>query len=400
MTGLPASVVDSLQGLIYRQREVAYLQIDEQLTLVSAGGHLDNYGLGTLRLGAPACEQAFFLEGLLPVLETPHFVRSIELVGGRAADLQLYLDGDHTWAVLLDVTAERDETRRMQQRAYDMTLLREKEALLNRRLEAANTALRATQMELESSRLALVETHTRLQAELAEAAHYVRSLLPAPLSQPFSVDWRFVPSAALGGDAFGYHWIDPEHFGLYLLDVCGHGVGPSLMSVAVLHMLRSASLRGVDFRRPGQVLGSLNETYQMKDDSDLYFTLWYGVYEPATRTLEYGCAGHPAALLIGANGEYVQHLKVKGVPIGLAENIVYESAKITIPRDSRLYLLSDGTFEVHKADGTLLAFQEFVDFLKRPERSGSDMDHWLQHLLRLCGAPTLDDDFSMVRFDF
>jgi phosphoserine phosphatase RsbU/P len=54
----------------------------------------------------------------------------------------------------------------------------------------------------------------------------------------------------------GYHWIDSDHFSLYLLDVCGHGVGPSLMSVAVLHMLRSASLRDVDLRKPGEVLST------------------------------------------------------------------------------------------------------------------------------------------------
>jgi hypothetical protein len=42
------------------------------------------------------------------------------------------------------------------------------------------------------------------------------------MNQPFSVDWRYVPSAALGGDAFGYGFIDPDHFALYLLDVCGH----------------------------------------------------------------------------------------------------------------------------------------------------------------------------------
>ena len=50
--------------------------------------------------------------------------------------------------MLLDVTAQRDQTQRIQQKAYEMTLLQEQEALLNRSLEAANAALRATQREL------------------------------------------------------------------------------------------------------------------------------------------------------------------------------------------------------------------------------------------------------------
>jgi phosphoserine phosphatase RsbU/P len=399
-TGLPASVSASLHAVIYRQRELAYLQIDSTLTLISVGGHLDNYGLSDLQCGQPACEQAYFLEGLLPPVETPCFIRSMELVSGRATDLQFYLDGGDIWVVLLDVTAERDETRRVQQRAYDMVLLREKEAVLNRRLEAANMALRATQRELENSRSALDEAHTKLKTELTEAANYVRTLLPARQEEPFAADSRFIPSAALGGDGLGYHWIDSDHFALYLLDVCGHGVGPSLMSVAVLHMLRSASLRDVDLRKPGEVLSALNHAYQLQAANDLFFTLWYGVYEPSTRTLEYACGGHPPALLISRDGSTVQHLKTKGVAVGLVELVRYESERIYVPRESRLYLLSDGAFELEKPDGTLLDFAELVDFLRKPTPNAVDLDGWFNYLLRLRGASTLDDDFSMARFDF
>jgi sigma-B regulation protein RsbU (phosphoserine phosphatase) len=247
---LPANVAEWLQSLTYGERAVAYLQLDAQLTLIGAGGHLENYGLAAVRLGQPAVEQAYFLEGLLPLIETPYFVPSVELAGGRAADLHFQLQAGAVWVVLLDVTAERNATQRVQQKAYEMTLLQEKEALLNRRLEAANAALIASQRELEISRQALLSAHERMQSELAEAAHYVRSLLPAPMSHPFVTEWRFVPSTELGGDAFGYHWVDPDHFALYLLDVCGHGVGPSLLSVAALHVLQSASLRHVDFRDP------------------------------------------------------------------------------------------------------------------------------------------------------
>ncbi len=72
----------------------------------------------------------------------------------------------------------------------------------------------------------LAETQRRLSEEVAEAAKYLRSLLPKPLKLgPVRVDWRFLPSTELGGDSFGYHWVDYDHFAVYLLDVSGHGVG-------------------------------------------------------------------------------------------------------------------------------------------------------------------------------
>ena len=176
MEGLPAAVVEHLQALIYSERAVAYLQVDAGLTLVGAGGHLEAYGLAGLRLGEPAAEQAFFLEGLLPPVETPCVVPSVELASGCVADLHFFLDDGTCWVVLLDVSAARDAAWRMQQKAYDMTLAQEREALLNRRLEAANAALLATQRELEASRDALARAHDQVQAQAAELAAWNKTL--------------------------------------------------------------------------------------------------------------------------------------------------------------------------------------------------------------------------------
>jgi class 3 adenylate cyclase len=169
MDALPASVARRLQALIYGERAGAWLQIDEALALVAAGGHLDAYSLTALRPGEPVLPQAIFLEGLLPPVEPEFFLPSVELGNGRAADLHLHLDADTIWVILLEMTAERDAVRRVQQKAYDMTLLQEREARLNRQLEAANAALRATQRELEAS-------HWQVQAQAAELAAWNRTL--------------------------------------------------------------------------------------------------------------------------------------------------------------------------------------------------------------------------------
>ena len=121
MKGLPHGVADALQSATYSQRALAYLQVDAELTLVGAGGNLENYGLAAVQLGQSALDQAFFLEGLLPLVDTPSFIPSVELNGGSVADLHFYLDGECVWVVLLDVTLERDQARRVLQKAYEMT---------------------------------------------------------------------------------------------------------------------------------------------------------------------------------------------------------------------------------------------------------------------------------------
>ncbi len=160
MEGLPASLAERLRELTYNERTVAYLQVDAALILVGAGGHLENYGLAGVRLGEPAVEQVYFLEGLLPLEETPFFVPSVELDCGRAADLHFHLDAGTVWVILLDVTAYRDAVRRVQQKAYEVTLLQEQEAQLNRRLESMNR-------ELEAANDFLVRISTKISHYLA-----------------------------------------------------------------------------------------------------------------------------------------------------------------------------------------------------------------------------------------
>ena len=396
MGGLPQPVADALNEAVYRKRAIAYLQIDDtNLSVVGAGGALANYGLEMVRPGQPALEHAFFLEGLLPLAETPYVLPAVEIGRGCSADLHFHRDGKSLWLVLLDVTAECDQSRRMQQKAYEVTLLEEKEAQLNRRLEAVNEELRATQRDL-------LRAHDRIQGELSEAAKYVRSLLPEPLTEPIAADWRFATCSELGGDAFGYHWIDPEHFALYLLDVCGHGIGSCLMSIGLLHVLQSASLRDVDFRDPGSVLASLNACYQMVNSEDLFFTLWYGVYCPDTQRLAYCCAGHPPALLIEPSGVQKQELGSAALPIGCMPNTRYVSQYVQIPPRSRLYLFSDGAFEMQRPAGAMLRYDEFIDRVRGAAmvHDGSDLDNLFDGLIGLRGGEALEDDISIVRLGF
>jgi serine phosphatase RsbU (regulator of sigma subunit) len=394
MEVLPPTVAESLRSLIYQQRALAYVLVDHSLVLVRAGGYLEHYGLMKLELFEPACSQMDFLEGLLPLAETPFLIRSMEMPSGRVADVHFFADCDGVWILLLDVTTEHGEARLVQQKAYDMTLLSEREARLIEQLEAANRAL-------AESREDLLRTHRRLDRELQDAAHYVQSILPPPFSEPFVADWRFVPSSELGGDAFGYHWVDADHFALFLLDVCGHGVGAAMLSMVVANMLRSKGLANTNFRAPDEVLTALNRVYQMEDHNDLYFSIWYGVYRPSERRLKYAAAGHHPAILVAgepADRGRIETLHARGPSLGIAPTATYTCEEHLVPSPSRLFVFSDGTFEVGKPDGTMLDFAEFLDVLAAPVAAGtSELDRLLDFVRGMHGPGSLEDDFSIVK---
>jgi sigma-B regulation protein RsbU (phosphoserine phosphatase) len=229
----------------------------------------------------------------------------------------------------------------------------------------------------------------------------VISLLPKPIPQGrVKADWRYVPSTQLGGDSFGYHWIDDNHFAFYLLDVCGHGVGSALLSVSALNVLRSQSLANIDFLDPGAVLAGMNESFQMSQQNNLYFTLWYGVYESTSRRLRYSSGGHPPAFLMGS-GAAAEHLMTPNFMIGGFPKAAYTSAETTVEPGSRLYLFSDGVYEVDRPDETMWTLEELEQFLaEAPSGNASEMDALYAELQRMHASEILDDDFSMVRINF
>ncbi len=245
------------------------------------------------------------------------------------------------------------------------------------------------------------EVTKRLAAEFAAAADYVKKLLPKPASgEVLCTDWRFVPSTPLGGDSFGYHWMDEDHFVIYLLDVCGHGIGAALLSISAINVLRSQSLPNTDFKKPDQVFVGLNEAFLMENHNGMYFTIWYGVYNKSSRTLVYASAGHPPALLIDADGT-----KTLGTPnmiIGAFQATQYQSDRIDINRPSRLYVFSDGAYEIRMPpDNTMWTFESFVELMASPPpNETSPLDHLCGFATRAVGLAGLDDDFTILEITF
>ena len=248
----------------------------------------------------------------------------------------------------------------------------------------------------------LRQQHQRLQSELKEAAVYMRSLLPKPMTEGVSISHQFVPSQQLGGDAFGYYWLDPNHLALFLLDVSGHGVRSTLLAAGVLEILRHQSLLKTDFYQPHSVLSQLNRVFQMNDNGKDYFTIWYGVYNRNQRTLSYASAGHPPALLLSDTSQTkVQALHSSGVPIGMLPEVIYRKETLTITSNSTLYLFSDGVYEINEADGNRWKFEQFTDLLiTYHQHRLCNLGKIYSEICSIHGQEILEDDFSLIEAKF
>jgi sigma-B regulation protein RsbU (phosphoserine phosphatase) len=248
---------------------------------------------------------------------------------------------------------------------------------------------------------ALRRSEAALAEELAKAADYVRSLLPPPVLSPIEIDWRFVPSASLGGDCFDYFWIDPDHLAFYLLDVCGHGVGPALLGVSAMNAVRSGKIGGVEARDPGAVMARLNAAFPMEQHHNMFFTIWYGVYQPSSRTLRYSGGGHPSPLLFVAPGAEPVGLEGPCPPIGVVDGLEFPTLETIVPSGATLLLYSDGVTEVFTEPGKLWGGEGLTAFMRaRNLRDPGCLDELHRAVTSIAGHDVLNDDFSamLVRF--
>lgn len=247
-----------------------------------------------------------------------------------------------------------------------------------------------------------IQQSDEFNRELKKAASYVKALLPDPVREgPIRADWTYLPSAKLGGDAFGYGPLRDDLFVCYLVDVAGHGAGAAMHAVAIMNQLRQHALPDTDMADPAAVLARLNELFQMDAHAGLYFTIWYGVFDAATRRLHYASGGHHPSYLVSADRSEARPLRTRNTLIGAMPGMPYRADSVDVPPDQRLFIFSDGVYEIIDKNDRQWSIDDFVALLQNgPDDHTDETNRLYREVCSRARPDTLDDDFSLVMIEF
>ena len=95
--------------------------------------------------------------------------------------------------------------------------------------------------------------------------------------------------------------------------------------------------------------GSLSQRYY--SGNEVFVTAFYGVYDPATLTLTYACAGHnPPRLRRCGDGSSHSLDEVGGPPLGLFDELDYDQTTLALRPGDILAFYTDGITEAMDAD--------------------------------------------------
>jgi sigma-B regulation protein RsbU (phosphoserine phosphatase) len=191
-------------------------------------------------------------------------------------------------------------------------------------------------------------TPRRTARDLEVAGRIQNRLLPQALPALATLECaaRCVEAGAVGGD--GYDFVDLGHGRsmVLLADVSGKGVAAALLWASLQATLRSQAARAASDL--GGLLRSVNRTFLDSTAPEHYATLFIGVYDDATRRLRYVNCGHPAPLVLRADGSS-ERLPATAPVIGLLEEWEGVEQEIGLQAKDTLLLYSDGVSEASDA---------------------------------------------------
>ncbi len=216
----------------------------------------------------------------------------------------------------------------------------------------------------------LLRKQSRHQKDLDAAAEIQQSLLPRRFSMSDSLKfaWEFTPCENIGGDIFNVFPLGPDHVGLYMLDVSGHGVASSLVALSVynfMHYQRSTlvdrSSGRIDVVPPEVVLSRLDEEFPYFKFSK-FFTIFYMALDLRTGRARYSNAGHPPPLHLTPAGD-ITPLPKRGTIIGLEGFQPFPAGEMVLAPGDKLVTVSDGLADSLSPDKEFYGEERFLEVL-------------------------------------
>ncbi|WP_088036355.1 SpoIIE family protein phosphatase [Evansella clarkii] len=234
-----------------------------------------------------------------------------------------------------------------------------------------------------------------MEKELQLAKNIQETSLTEPISnEELQIDAYYKASSELSGDMYGFYQISRTQYGIILLDVMGHGISSSMITMSLQSLFQRLISQGVTGERIMKELDAhLHQLFRNNADAWHYCTAIYLFIDTETQTIEYVNAGHPPALLQAPDG--IQYELISTTPpLGAFEGLTFAKNSVEYSSGGRLLLYTDGVTDP-------LDVQHLPDLLmKHPSASLKELKgSILQSLEATESSYTENDDKCFILVD-
>jgi sigma-B regulation protein RsbU (phosphoserine phosphatase) len=256
-------------------------------------------------------------------------------------------------------------------------------------------------LRLENTRLIdEVATRRSLERELATARQiqvsFLPNVLPTHPGWELGTTWRVARD--VGGDFYDFIPLsqgpDGPRWGIVIADVADKGVPAALFMALCRTLLRSVAISRTD---PGLTLARVNELIFADSKADIFVSVFYAVWEPATGKIAYANGGHNPPLLLERERP-ARRLTEHGMVLGVSQDISYQTHSLTIPPGAVLVLYTDGVTEAMDFSGQFFGLHRLENLvLGAADWSAQAVADSIAERVSEFGAdPDLSDDLTAV----
>lgn len=199
------------------------------------------------------------------------------------------------------------------------------------------------------------------------------------------------PASYVGGDFYDAIILPDKSVLAYVADVSGKGVPAALIMAAVSTKIRAeASLQ----QNLNLILRAVNGSmYELASTEGYFATVLLLKYWPRMRKIEMIRAGHINPVLVSPTG--VREISgLKGVSLGVMEEVDYELAELVLEPGESLLLFSDGVSEAENASVEQFGYQRLIDQLST-SKSFPHGEGLLESVREWRGQAVVNDDLTI-----
>jgi len=246
----------------------------------------------------------------------------------------------------------------------------------------------------------LKKAYEAVDYELKVVADIQRSLLPKELPRipNLSLAVHYQTSRRAGGDYYDFFPLPDGRWGILIADVSGHGT-PAAVLMAITHSIAHAYPGPPT--PPAQMLNYVNRhlTSRYIIQSETFVTAFYGIYDPADRSLTYACAGHnPPRWKRCAGGGISSLATLDGLPLGIEPDHTYRERTEEFQPGDQIIFYTDGIVEATNSAGEMFGVERLDRVLSQCREEASELLGAVLTALEefTAGQPPADDQTLLV----
>ncbi|MBN1895481.1 PP2C family protein-serine/threonine phosphatase [bacterium] len=237
--------------------------------------------------------------------------------------------------------------------------------------------------------------------EMATAREIQSRILPRtmPSIKGLEIEARYIPMSAVAGDFYDF-LVKDNRICILLADVSGHGVGAALIGSMLKIAFASQEQNMSD---PARVLQGINRTLHGRIEGN-FVTACCIYIDPGKDMIYYSNAGHPPSFLFRETESEIDDLTGEGIILGPFPDATYKNLSLSINKNDRILLYTDGLTEAPNPAGELFGDQRLKSFLRaHADHPASQLiDGLFAHLYAWSGKTphqSLDDDLTAIVID-